>query len=130
MNALADRTATRLRAKQLQAGCVIVKIRRSDFTTYTRQQQLSPSTQETSIIFNTANSLLRDWLHQHPNTDLRLLGVGVSNLSEATQLELFTASQTIRNRSLDSTVDRIREKFGSVALTRGDILPSQKPIKR
>ncbi len=35
---LADKACTRLRAKKLMAGCVTVKIRRGDFTTYTRQR--------------------------------------------------------------------------------------------
>jgi len=128
LNALADRTATRLRTKQLQTACVIVKIRRSDFTTFTRQQHVSPPTQETPVIVEIANALLRDWIREHTGSDLRLLGVGASELTEATQLELFTVPQTVRNRSLDSTVDRIREKFGSVALTRADALhKSSKP---
>ena len=42
---LADRTATRLRAHALAAGKVIVKIRRRDFTTYTRQRTVEPPTQ-------------------------------------------------------------------------------------
>ncbi len=44
---LADKTCTRLRAKKLLGGCVTVKIRRGDFTTYTRQRQVEPRTQET-----------------------------------------------------------------------------------
>jgi DNA polymerase IV len=38
---LADRTAARLRARELKAGLVIVKIRRRDFTTFTRQRSFS-----------------------------------------------------------------------------------------
>ena len=119
---LADRTATRVRAKNLQTSCVIIKIRRSDFTTYTRQKHVHPPTQETKVIVDTANDLLREWLSEHENTALRLLGVGATDLTESTQMELFTAPQTTRNRELDATVDRIREKFGSVSLTRGDAL--------
>lgn len=119
---LADRTAARLRSRNLQAACVIVKIRRGDFTTYTRQQQVQPATQETKVIVDIASDLLSEWLGEHEDAVLRLLGVGVANLTEATQFELFATSQTTRNRELDATVDRIREKFGSVALTRGDAL--------
>ncbi|MES1196868.1 MAG: DNA polymerase IV [Steroidobacter sp.] len=119
---LADRTAARLRSSNLQTSCVIIKIRRSDFTTYTRQQHVEPPTQESRVIVDTANNLLHGWLSDHENTALRLLGVGVSGLTEAAQLELFTTSQTLRNRELDAAVDRIREKFGAVALTRGDAL--------
>ncbi len=47
---LADRTAARLRAHDLAAGRVTVKIRRADFTTYTRQRALEPPTQDTAAV--------------------------------------------------------------------------------
>jgi len=120
LQALSDRTATRLRAKQLQAACVIVKIRRSDFSTYTRQQHFQPATQETQVIARIATQLLKDWLKEQPRAALRLLGVGVSDLTQAQQLELFAAPESQRNRELDATVDKIRERYGSAALKRGN----------
>jgi DNA polymerase-4 len=122
LHQLADRTSTRLRAKQLQTSCVVVKIRRSDFSTYTRQQHVQPATQETQVIARMAAGLLNEWLQEHPKTALRLLGVGASDLSEAQQLELFAAPESQRNRELDSTVDKIRERFGSRAVRRGNSL--------
>ncbi len=118
LQALADRTATRLRAKQLQAACVTVKIRRKDFSTYTRQQHFQPATQETQVIARIATQLLNEWLKEHPRASLRLLGVGASDLTQAQQLELFAAPESQRNRALDATVDRIRERFGAALLKR------------
>lgn len=122
LQALADRTATRLRAKQLQAACVTVKIRRRDFSTYTRQQHFQPATQETQVIARIATQLLNEWLKEQPRAALRLLGVGVSDLTQARQLELFAAPESQRNRELDATVDRIRERFGAAVLKRGSSL--------
>jgi len=119
---LADRTCARLRARQLSASCVTVKIRRGDFTTYTRQRHFEPPTQETRVITSLATALLDAWLAAQPRAALRLLGVGVSELAPATQLELFTAPQSARNRELDAAVDRIRERFGKVALTRASAI--------
>jgi DNA polymerase-4 len=113
---LADRTCGRLRANELAAGCVTVKIRRGDFTTFTRQRHFEPPTQETRVITAIALELLRAWLLEQPRAALRLLGVGVSELKPALQMDLFTAAETGRNRQLDAAVDRIREKFGKVAL--------------
>jgi DNA polymerase-4 len=114
---LADQTCARLRARGLSAGCVTVKIRRGDFTTYTRQRRFEPPTQETRVVTSLATDLLDAWLVAQPRAALRLLGVGVSELAPATQLELFTAPQTEKDRQLDAAVDRIRERFGKVALT-------------
>jgi DNA polymerase-4 len=115
---LADRTCARLRASNLVAGCVTVKIRRGDFTTYTRQRHFAPATQETRVIAGIAAGLLETWLAAQPNAALRLLGVGVSELGPDVQPDLFVAPQTEKNRQLDAAVDQIRERFGSVAVKR------------
>lgn len=119
---LSDRTATRLRSRNLEAGVVIVKIRTRDFSTFTRQQPLRPLTQETRVISQLAAQLLQEWLREHPGAALRLLGVGVSELNAVQQMQLFAAPESERNRELDATVDRIREKFGGAALTRAEHL--------
>ncbi len=116
---LADRTAERLRARQLKAGMVSVKIRRRDFTTYTRQKSFSPSTQESRLIRQVAASLLERWFEEQPRAALRLLGVGVSDLRPARQLELFTSRESAEAGRLDATLDRIRGRFGSRAVRRG-----------
>ena len=63
------------------------------------------------LIVDEAQNLSTQTLEQ-----VRLLGVGLSDLAQATQLDLFTAPQSARNRELDATVDRIRERFGKVAV--------------
>jgi DNA polymerase-4 len=123
---LADKVGARLRSRELAAACVTVKVRRKDFTTYTRQRHFEPPTQETRVITALATELLDAWLATQPGAALRLLGVGVSDLAPATQLDLFTAPQTARNRELDAAVDRIRERFGKVALAPASSLPRPK----
>ena len=119
---LADRTCTRLRKKSLTAACVTVKIRRRDFTTFTRQTRLSPATNDTRAITKVATTLLTAWLTENPGAKIRLLGVGVSQLAESDQLDLFTAPTANAATALDTALDAIREKFGPRALKRaGDL---------
>jgi DNA polymerase-4 len=113
---LADKACSRLRARKLTGGCVTVKIRRGDFTTYTRQRAFEPRTQETRVVARIATELLDAWYATQPRAALRLLGVGVSDLAEAMQADLFAAPESTRNRQLDAAVDEIRQKFGAVAL--------------
>ena len=115
---LADRTCERMRARQLMAGQVYVKIRRRDFTTYTRQQTFSPPTQDSRLILWIANRLLANWLQIQPRAAIRLLGVGVAALSPAQQLDLFAAARASVPDPLGAAVDRIHEKFGEQSLTR------------
>jgi DNA polymerase-4 len=97
-------------------GCVTVKIRRGDFTTYTRQRAFEPRTQETRVVARIATELLDAWLRTQPRAALRLLGVGVSDLADEVQPDLFAAPESTRNRQLDAAVDEIRSRYGSVAL--------------
>jgi DNA polymerase-4 len=119
---LADRTATRLRAQGLVAACVTVKIRRSDFTTYTRQRSFQPASQDTALIHRFAAGLLEEWRRLNPRQAVRLLGVGVSDLQPSAQSDLFAATPAKESR-LDHAVDDIRRRFGSALLTRASLLP-------
>ena len=121
LKALADRTASRLRAHKLLAGRVSVKIRRGDFTTYTRQRALEPPTQDTAVVSAAAEALLNGWLAAQPRAAIRLLGVGVSDLQVIRQQDLFSAPQSASR--LDSAVDGIRDRFGQGLLTRASLLP-------
>jgi DNA polymerase-4 len=123
IKALADRTASRLRAHRLLAGCVNVKIRRSDFTTYTRQRVLEPPTQDTAIVAAAAQALLNGWLASQPGAAIRLLGVGVSDLQVLQQADLFAGPLPDSGARLDSALDGIRDRFGAGLLTRASLLP-------
>jgi DNA polymerase-4 len=116
---LADRTAERLRARQLKAGMISIKVRRRDFETYTRQKSFSPPTQETRLVVQVATELLNRWLDEQPRVAVRLLGVGVSDLAPAQQLDLFTTRESADSGKLDEALDRIRGKYGTKAVKRG-----------
>jgi DNA polymerase IV len=118
---LADRAASRLRARELAAGRVSVKIRRGDFTTCTRQRTVEPPTQETAIVYSAAKALLEQWLATQPDAAVRLLGVGVSDLQTLPQADLF-AGDPVQSSRLDSAIDGIRDRFGSDMLTRASLL--------
>jgi DNA polymerase-4 len=119
---LADRATSRLRAQKLAAGTVSIKIRRADFTTYTRQRALRPPTQDSSVVSAAAKTLLEQWLATQPDAAVRLLGVGVSDLQTSVQADLFGASLAAGSR-LDMAIDGIRDRFGSGILTRASLLP-------
>jgi DNA polymerase-4 len=125
---LADRTAARLRAHELLAATVSVKIRRADFTTFTRRRTLGTPTDDTAVISNAARGLLCGWLNTHPRAALRLLGVGVTALQQGVQQDLFAAAGAAPAR-LDHAVDGIRRRFGKDLLTRASLLhaPPGKP---
>jgi DNA polymerase-4 len=119
---LADRAATRLRAHDVSAGRVTVKIRRADFKTYTRQRSIDPATQDTGLIAGLAHALLDEWAARQPKTAVRLLGVGVGDLQVVRQADLF-AHGLPKTSKLDAVVDDIRDRFGTALVARACTLP-------
>jgi DNA polymerase-4 len=117
---LADLAAGRLRARQLMAGCIGVKIRREDFSTFTRQRAVAPPTCEARAVAGVAAELLSRWLAANRGAKLRLLGVVLTELTPASQLGLF--EETRRESQLDATLDEARARFGRQALRRGNTI--------
>lgn len=108
---LTERAAGRMRKAGLAAGTVQVKIRRADFTTYTRQAALGHPSNATEQIYAMARSLLEGWLAEQPGAKVRLLGVGGSQLSAATQGDLFDDTAHDPGDSVDRALDNIRDRF-------------------
>ena len=119
---LSERTATRLRRAMLNAATVQVKIRRDDFTTFTRQRSLKPPGNGTDRIYRAARELLAAWLAGNPGAKVRLLGVGGSKLVPAAQPDLFSDDAAQGHSAIDDAVDDIRRKFGSLAVGRAKTL--------
>jgi DNA polymerase-4 len=117
---LADLAASRLRARELIAGCIGVKIRRGDFTTFTRQRAVAPPTCEGRAIAGVSADLLARWLAANPGAKLRLLGVVLTELTPAAQLGLFEDARP--QSRVDATLDEARARFGTRALRRGNTI--------
>lgn len=117
---LADLAGSRLRGRGLVAGCIGVKIRRDDFSTFTRQRAVAPPTGEGRAIGGVAAELLSRWLAANPEAKLRLLGVVLTELTPAAQLGLFEDQPGPAR--LDAALDEVRGRFGRQALRRGNTI--------
>lgn len=110
---LAGDVGARLRTGGWTARTVTLKLRYTDFTTITRQQTLATATATDTTVRDAAVVLLEtSW----SGDAVRLLGVGVSGLEDAPQLDLFAQPA---NDRIDRTLDRLRERFGQDAIRRG-----------
>ena len=115
---MAESTASRLRAKELVAGTVQVKIRQADFSTFSRQCTLRPPANGTETLYKTSVRLLDEWLADYPGARIRLLGVGGSHLVRDAQPDLFAPDLPAGGAGVDQAVDEVRDRFGKPALGR------------
>lgn len=113
---LADQSCGRLRKKKLRAAVVSLKIRDHRFRTASRQTTLRPPTSSRERVQEAAAELLRAWLADNPDLPLRLLGVGLANLSSDEQLGLFDSDADATNDRVDEAIDEVRERYGDSAL--------------
>jgi DNA polymerase-4 len=116
---LSEMVARRLRDHHVWARTVQIKLRYSDFTTFTRSRTLDRSTQIDTELANAARALFhKAWTGK----SIRLLGVYAQQLEDQEgQTSLIEEPQTERWRKTLEAVDRMREKFGdgSVSLAAG-----------
>ena len=111
---LADQVSSDVRREGYAGRTVALRIRDARFRTTGKQRTLAAPTDSTSVIYETALSLLGE-VHE-PGRLLRLLGLSLGGLTEAGQAELGEAPP---DRVRDAAVDRVRGRYGAGALKRG-----------
>ena len=117
--ALVDVTAARMRADGARAYCIGVTVRDNDFRDKSHQRKLDVSTDITQEIFLICQSLFSElWDRKTP---IRLIGVSLTNVTTDPefQMSLFDDGKREKSRTVDKTVDEIRNKFGSDTIVRG-----------
>ena len=117
VHAQALRVARRLRAAGRKTKVVQLKLKLADFTLLTRRTTLVEPTDDGRTLYRVASALLRaEPLPQK----VRLTGVSAQSLvTHGGQLSLFDGDR--RFGRLNAALDRIHDKFGSAALTTGDL---------
>jgi DNA polymerase-4 len=132
---LADRIATRLRAKSRPGRTVAVRVRFADLRSITRSITLDAPIAATASLAEIAEELVRAALADYPDERIiSLLGISVSQLERHwdVQLELPLGLDDEKRRPgsksgtarwiADRAVDKIRDRFGWEAVEYGSAL--------
>lgn len=124
LRGLSAQVGYRLRQAGVCGGVIRIKLRWSDFSTHTRQISIDPPTDQDGVIYNTAQELFMSiWEHGRP---VRLLGVGVANLTDKVHQMTLWETPNEKERKLLTALDDLREKYGRNAIQRAENLQSQK----
>ena len=132
---LADRVASRLRAKSRPGRTVTVRVRFADLRAVTRSVTLDTPISATATLAEIAEELVRTALADHPDEKtISLLAISVSQLERRwdVQLELPLGLADDKRRhgtrrgmarwTADRAVDRIRDRFGWEAVGYGSVV--------
>jgi DNA polymerase-4 len=122
---LSEMVGRRLREHGFYARTVQIKLRYSDFSTFTRARTLDHGTELDTEILEAARRLFRrNWTRQ----PIRLIGVHASGLEQTEgQLNLLENERSERWKKALKAVDRIRDKFGEKSVTLAAGLPGKEP---
>ena len=116
---LSEKVSRRLRAQDLKGRTITLKIRSSEFKTYTRSITIDFPTNFVDVIYENVIKKLEEF--RLGKISVRLLGVKVSNFTDTSfQNDLFEGLQEkdIKKERLHRSLDRIIEKFGPHAVRR------------
>jgi DNA polymerase-4 len=117
--ALVDRASGRLRRARRRCRTVVLRLRFDDFARATRSHTLAEPTAETQRILTAARELLEAAQPMIERRGITLVGVALSNLVDAGAPQLRLDD---RSAALDATLDDLRDRFGTEAITRAVLL--------
>jgi DNA polymerase-4 len=117
--ALVDRVTGRLRKARRVCRTVVLRLRFSDFSRATRSHTLGEATDRTETVLAAARALLEAARPAIEQRGITLVGVALSNLEDAGPGQLPLDDRTAL---LDSTLDELRDRFGTEAITRAVLL--------
>jgi DNA polymerase-4 len=113
---LCEMVGRRLREHRLHARTIQLKLRYSDFSTFTRAHSIARATDLDTELFEEIRELFRR--HWKTGAAVRLLGVHVSFWSEdGLQLNLIGEEKHQKWKQALEAADRLRDKFGESAVS-------------
>jgi DNA polymerase-4 len=120
--ALVDRLARRLRAAHRVCRTVVLRLRFDDFTRATRSHTIPEATADTAMLLAAERALLVAALPMIRDQGITLIGISFTNLLDDGAIQLALPFDGWHGSSIDATLDTVRDKFGSKAITRGVLL--------
>jgi DNA polymerase-4 len=117
---LVDRVARRLRAAHRACRTVVLRMRFDDFARVTRSHTIAEATARTATLLAVARGLLAASADLIAQRGLTLIGISLTNLCDRDAVQLALPFDRISG--LDETIDALRERFGTGAISRGALL--------
>ncbi len=119
--ALSETVGARLREKNVLCSCLSVELKDWQFHTQSHQLTLAVPTDSTSVLYQNACQILKEFWNLTP---VRLIGLRAARISEDgyEQFRLFEDEKSRKMKDLERAVDKIRGKYGTDIIKRASFL--------
>ena len=124
---LSESVAIRLREQKKYATVICVILKDNYFRRTTHQRKLKNATNVTSDIFKISKEILNEMdLEQ-----VRLIGIRLDKLVDSVnyQVSLFDSETREEKEAIDSTIDILKQKYGSKAVTKASLIKEKERAK-
>jgi DNA polymerase-4 len=101
---------------------VVLRLRFDDLSRATRSHTLHEATAETQTILAIARGLLAAAMPMIRSRGITLIGLTLTNLASDRAIQLALPFDRPLAASIDVTLDEVRDRFGSKAITRAVLL--------
>jgi DNA polymerase-4 len=120
--ALVDRLSRRLRNAHRVSRTVTLRLRFDDLSRATRSHTLPEATADTVTLLHAGRALLAIAMPDIERRGITLIGITFGNLFADDAVQLALPFDGATSTELDTTLDRLHDRFGSSAVTRGVLL--------
>jgi DNA polymerase-4 len=115
---IVDRLARRLRDGDRACRTVVLRLRFGDFAKATRSHTVGAPTDRTAVLLAVAQGLLAGALPEIAERGITLIGVSLTQLRRADDLQPELPIDWGEGVRLDTVLDAVREKFGATSVAR------------
>ena len=127
--ALVDRLTRRLRAAHRVCRTVVLRLRFDDLSRATRSHTMPEATADTETILAVARALLAAAMPMIRERGITLIGLSFTQLHDDGAIQLALPFDRSAGPAIDATLDDVRDKYGSKAITRGVLLGRREGIR-
>lgn len=119
--ALSETVGARLREENVRCNCICVELKDWQFSTQSHQFTFDIPTDSTSVLYQNACQLLKEFWDLTP---VRLIGLRASHISPDSyeQMNLFESPRSKKMKDFEKAVDKIRGKYGVDSVKRASFL--------
>jgi DNA polymerase-4 len=119
---LSEKLARRLKAQDLAAAGIVLKLKTTNFASRTRAARLPAPTVLPDRLFGAARALLA---REATGTAFRLIGIGASPLARRDEADHgdLADTETPRLAAAQAAIDSLRDRFGEASVIRGRAFP-------